>query len=59
MKFATPLLRLPIEGNVLAPLYVVLLLKLKIMRIFLIVIRNSPVEFGGLGLHSLEIAFLA
>ena len=42
----------------LAPLHVALLPKLKVMRIFPIVIRDSPVEFGGLGLHSLEIESL-
>ena len=55
MKFATPLLSLLIEGNVLAPLYTAL----KIMKIFLKAMRDSSVEFGRLGLHSLEIELLA
>ena len=59
MKFATLLLSFPIEGDVLAPLHVVLLSKLKVIRIFPIVIRDSPVEFGRLGLYSLEIESLA
>ena len=42
----------------LAPLHVALLPKLKVLRIFLIVIRDSPLEFGGLGLHSLKIESL-
>ena len=52
-----PLLSLPIEGNILALLYIALLLKLSI-KIFLTAIRNSSVELGRLGLYSLEIDFL-
>ena len=57
-KFTTPLLSL-IEGNVLALLYVVLLPKLKVIKIFLKVMRDSLVEFVRLGLYSLEIELLA
>ena len=59
MKFAAPLLSLPIESNILAPLHIELLSKLKAMRTFPIVMRNSLVKFGSLGLHSLEIESLA
>ena len=59
MKFTTLLLSLLSEGNILGPLHIALLPKLKVIRIFLIVMRDSPVEFGGLELYSLEIESLA
>ena len=59
IKFATLLLSLLIKGNILALLYIVLLPKRKVMRIFPIVMRDSLVEFGRLGLYSLEIELLA
>ena len=42
----------------LALLCTVLPLKLKVMKIFSKAIKDSPVEFSGLGLYSLEIESL-
>ena len=47
------------EGNILAKLHTALLLKLHMMKTFLVSIRFYLVELGGLGLYLLEVESIA
>ena len=44
-----------LKGNTLAKLYATLLLKLHVIKIFLVSMRFCLVELGGLGLYLLEV----
>lgn len=55
LEFSVPVLNLPHNGIVLAPLHKALLPKSKFMRTFPLVIRVAPAAIGHLDLHSLEI----
>ena len=55
LEFASPVLTMPHNGMLLAPLHKAILPKLKIMRTFPLVMREAPVAIGGLDLHSIEI----
>ena len=53
------IIRFKPEGNILAKLYATLLLKLHIMKTFLVSMRFCLVELGGLGLYLLEVESIA
>ena len=55
LEYAAPVLTIPHNGMLLAPLHRAILPKLKIMRTFPIVIREAPAAISGLDLRSLEI----
>ena len=55
LNFDAPVVSFKIGVNILSKLCAALLLRLRVMSAFLVAIRCSPVELGGLGLHSLEV----
>ena len=59
LKFVALIISFKPEGNILAKLYATLLLKLYMMKTFLVSMRFCLVELGGLRLHSLEVESIA
>ena len=57
LKFAAPVLTILHSVSLLALLHKDLLQKLKVMLIFLLVMRDDPETIGGLDLRSLEITY--
>ena len=59
LKFSAPITCFKIGGNILSKIHAALLPKIRVMMTIPVAMRYSPVELGGLVLHSLEVESMA